>query len=165
MELACITPIPLGYMDPALWRLSRAEMPSLLKRPASAVQTFVRAACTRRRHPMVRRDAPYSSGQQSLCPRHLRISCRNKPAERLGALGVRPPVYVLPFRSTVAATLGRCGRGRAATGVGMRVLPFLRFCPETGAELTRGRSETMAWRSGSDYLTATKDHILEMQRL
>ena len=63
------------------------------------------------------------------------------------------------------ATLGRCGRGRAATGVGMRVLPFLRFCPETGAELTRGRSEPMAWRSGSDYLTAAKDHILEMQRL
>ena len=106
----------------------------------------------------------HTARDNSRCgPRHLRISCRTSRPSGWGHSEFSRPCTF--FRSTVAATLGRCGRGRAATGVGMRVLPFLRFCPETGAELTRGRSEPMAWRSGSDYLTATKDHILEMQRL
>ena len=143
VELVYHPDIPLGYMDPALWRLSRAEMPSLLKTPASAVQTFVRAACTRRRHPMVRRDAPYSSGQQSLwsaAPPHL---LSDKPAERLGALGVRPPVYVLPFDCCCDAgplwTWACCHRRRHEG-------------PPVSALLSRNGSRAHAWSKRDDGL-------------
>ena len=118
-------------------------MPSLLRRPASVLQTFVRAACARWRRPMVRRDTPYSSGQQSLCPRHLRISCRNKPAERLGALGVRPPVYVLPFDCCCDAgplwTWACCHRRRHEG-------------PPVSALLSRNGSRAHAWSKRADGL-------------
>ena len=47
---------------------------SLKQKTGLPLQTFVRVASTRRSHPMLRRDTPYSSGQQSLwsaAPPHL----------------------------------------------------------------------------------------------